>query len=213
MASSYANQIPVVLYVMQKLMPKRILDIGKGFGKYGFLIHEYVGIDYTTKPNPAVSLANQSTIRIDAVDINEDYSFPHLDQMYDKVIIRNVLDDYSDLNQYDVILMCDVIEHLEKGRAIGLLKHFIGLGATMVIATPRDFFEQELFESEAENHVSHWTVRDFKQIGYVDSQAAGPGVVYVVSAKPVSIVGFGNRPVQKLKRTARFLLDEFGGGR
>ena len=45
MASSFVSQIPVIVNLVSKLKPRKIIDIGKGFGKYGFLIHEYAGID------------------------------------------------------------------------------------------------------------------------------------------------------------------------
>ena len=49
MASSFVSQIPVVVYLLQRLAPTSMLDIGKGFGKYGFLAHEY---DSESRPRP-----------------------------------------------------------------------------------------------------------------------------------------------------------------
>jgi hypothetical protein len=56
MASSFLNQVPSIIYLVQKIRPEKILDIGKGFGKYGFLIHEYWSIDNTKKVVPTKSL-------------------------------------------------------------------------------------------------------------------------------------------------------------
>lgn len=56
MASSFASQIPIVTFVIAKISPKHILDIGKGFGKYGLLIHEYIGINTSKKPIPNKTL-------------------------------------------------------------------------------------------------------------------------------------------------------------
>src|SRR5947209_4388449 len=114
MASSYANQIPIIIHVIQQCKPKTILDIGKGFGKYGFLIHEFAGIDNLKRPDPMRVLAQQSNIVIDAIDINPDYSWPHLPHLYRDVTIGDVQSIYRTLPHYDLVLMTDVIEHLEK---------------------------------------------------------------------------------------------------
>ena len=37
MASSFINQVPVIINLIQRLKPNKVLYIGKGFGKYGFL--------------------------------------------------------------------------------------------------------------------------------------------------------------------------------
>src|SRR4051812_14135317 len=129
MATSFADQIPTILYAVQMLKPRRVLDIGKGFGKYGFLIHEYCGIDVTKKPSPDQMMKTQSLVKIDCVDVNPDYSFPHLEHFYDKMLLRDVSSEFEDLGDYDLVLMVDVIEHLEKDAAHRLLDFFLGKGA------------------------------------------------------------------------------------
>ena len=148
MASSFINQVPVVIHLIKKLNPKKILDIGKGFGKYGFLIHEYVGIDNTKKINSAKLLKDQSDILIDAVEIDPDLMLPHLSQIYNEVYFGNILDIFERLPSYDMVLMIDIIEHIDKGGALVLLRHFLQEGSTVIIATPINFFKQELYESE-----------------------------------------------------------------
>lgn len=110
MATSFASQIPVVLHILQKLRPKTVLDVGKGFGKYGFLIHEYVGIDYQVRPNPELSLLQQSTVTVDGAEVNRDYAFPHLPQFYRQIHWGRIEDLCAELPRYDVVLMIDVIE-------------------------------------------------------------------------------------------------------
>ena len=67
MASSWFSQIPTILTLLRELNPKSVVDIGKGFGKYGLLIQEYYGIDDTKRPDAALSLAKQSRLAIDAL--------------------------------------------------------------------------------------------------------------------------------------------------
>jgi hypothetical protein len=210
MASSYPNQIPVIIHVIQQLKPKTILDIGKGFGKYGFLIHEFAGVDNRQRPDPQRTLAQQSGIAIDAVDINPDYSWPHISHLYREVKIGDVGSLYQSLPHYDLILMTDVIEHLDKTVALEMVKFFVGRGSTMLISTPVDYFQQDLYESEAEHHISHWTKKDFEMPGmFVDRQNVYPGRIFLVSAKPLNIRGFGHGLLKSIRRMGRTAGVEF----
>jgi SAM-dependent methyltransferase len=209
MASSFIDQTPTIIHLLQKLKPKSILDIGKGFGKYGFLIHEYVGIDNTKKLNPAKSLRELSNIVIDAVEVDEDLMLPHLSQLYNNIYFGDVLQLYNDLPVYDLVLMIDIIEHIDKEKALVLLQYFLNNGSKIIIATPKDFFEQELYESEFEHHVSHWTINDFKSIGYCASQNINAGTVYLLSNENTDIRGFGNSFIKKIRRIARAIKNEF----
>jgi hypothetical protein len=212
MATSYSSQISAIVHLISTLKPTTILDIGKGFGKYGFLLHEYYGIDNSVRPNPTHSLAEQSRIAIDAVECNPNYLWPHLTQFYRQVFSDRIETLYKSLPRYDVILMADVIEHLRKEDACSIVKHFLDSGSTMVIATPRVYFDQEFFESPDEHHLSHWTIKDFRALGRCDYQNAGPGRIYLVSSGPLDIRGFGSAPIKRLRRIARTVQDELGSG-
>ena len=114
MASSFINQVPTIIHLVQKLQPQKIFDVGKGFGKYGFLIHEYAGINNTKKLEPAKTLKEQSKITIDAVEVDADLMMPHLPQLYANVYFEDILQFYTRLTTYDLVLMIDIIEHVEK---------------------------------------------------------------------------------------------------
>lgn len=181
MASSFADQIPVIVYVMQQLAPQTVLDVGKGFGKYGFLIHEYVGIDHSRKPVKDHTLQSQSRTVVDAVDANADYDFPHTAQFYRRIYWNDIREVYQALDYYDVVLMIDVIEHLPKADGIMLARQFLNKGSTCVISSPKHFFQQHLFQSKWEEHLSHWAPRDFRELGHLEYQNTRSGRIYVIS--------------------------------
>ena len=208
MASSFIDQTPAIIHLVQKLRPGKILDIGKGFGKYGFLFHEYVGIDNTKKINPAISLKEQSQIQIDAVEVDPDLMLPHLSQIYNDIYFGDVLEIYQQLPVYNLILMIDIIEHINKEGAVKLLQHFLKQGTSIIIATPKDFFEQELYESKFENHVSHWSAKDFKGLGFLNVQYFNAGAVYLLSVEKLDIRGFGNTWIKKIRRIAKAVKNE-----
>lgn len=209
MASSFYDQIPTVLNIITQVKPKRVLDIGKGFGKYGFLTHEYLGISNTEKINPNRSLKDQSAVIIDTVEVDDDLILPHLEHLYDKVIKDDIFNTYKTLGNYDLVLMIDVIEHLDKDKAKELVDYFFHQGSALIIATPIDFFEQHLYESVYEEHISHWGLADFKSYGSsLSYQKLASGRIYFLSKKPYEIKGFGNKLILKLKRIRRAILNE-----
>jgi len=209
MASSFASQIPIVTFVIAKISPKHILDIGKGFGKYGFLIHEYIGINTSKKPIPNKTLKEQSCVQITAVDINKDYNFIHLDHFYEKVDNVDIITQFSNYTNYDLILMCDVIEHLPKEPALNMLRHFLKQNAKILISTPNKFFNQDLYQSEAEHHISFWQASDFRKLGcHVDYQRVNTGTIFLLTTEPINIRGFGRGLLKRLRRVARCLHDE-----
>jgi SAM-dependent methyltransferase len=213
MASSFASQIPMVVYLFGRLRPKTVLDVGKGFGKYGLLIHEFIGVDWSKRPDPKRTLSEQSGVTVDAVEIQPDYLFPHIGQFYRRVLIGDIGKLLGELDDYDLVLMTDVIEHLDKEVGFRVVRHFLDRGSTVMITTPKDFFHQGLFESEHEAHRSHWTPDDFKFAKWMDWQNCGPGRIYLLSNIPRPVNGFGNRPITRLRRVAGYIRDELGLGR
>jgi len=209
MASSFVDQVPVIVYLLQQLHPRTVLDVGKGFGKYGFLLHEYVGVSASKAPDPARTLIQQSDVAVDAVEVQESYLWPHIAQLYRQTFIGRIEDLYTKLAAYDVVLMSDVIEHIEKGVGLEVMQHFVEKGSAVIVSTPKDYFHQELYGSTHEQHVSHWAPRDFRFAPYLDYQNCGAGRVFLLSKEPRIVRGFGNRPLSRLRRVGRTLLSEF----
>ncbi len=208
MGSSFISQVPVIIDLIKQLKPLSVIDIGKGFGKYGFLIHEYYGIDNSKKINSDKNLKEQSFVQIDAVEVDADFMLPHLNHLYNHVYFADIFDIYLDLSKYDLVLMIDVIEHLEKKMALELIAHFLKQDSKIIVATPIDFFNQDLYQSEYEHHISHWTYNDFKLLGFVDVQKNEAGAIYLISNNKLDIRGFGLGLIKKLRRIARSIRNE-----
>lgn len=126
--------------------PKRILDVGCGAGKHGVLLREYLD------PMPIV----------DGVEAWEPYVEKYnLRGIYSKLFIDDVTNLSQEiLDQYDLVVMGDVIEHIEKNAAIQLLDRIKGW---IVIATPLDHFHTDEGLPPTEAHISHWTKKDFQK--------------------------------------------------
>lgn len=128
MASSFSSQIPGIIYLITKLNPSSVLDVGKGFRKYAFLIHEYIGIDNKKKIDNTLTLKQLSSMKVDAVEIDKDLMLPYLEDLYEHIYFGDIKTIYAGLPKYDLVLMIDTIEHIEKVDAINILKYFLKKG-------------------------------------------------------------------------------------
>lgn len=86
---------------------KRFLDIGCGAGWYGQTIRMMCG----------------GTTQIDAVEVFPEYIERHkLDCFYNRIIVGDIRKLCGSLNDYDLIIMGDILEHLTHDEAIEVVK-------------------------------------------------------------------------------------------
>src|SRR4051812_32602371 len=98
--------------------PGSVLDIGVGYGKWGFLIRE--SLDWNSG---RVDRA-EWRLRIDGVEVHP-YQSPLHDWVYDRILWSDVFDIQDELVGYDLVVMSDVIEHLDKNAALSLLTRLV----------------------------------------------------------------------------------------
>ena len=143
MPTSEHWQIPHVLDCLARELPSTVLDVGAGYGKYGCLAREYAPVT-----------------RVDALDVNP----PRL-PCYDHVYLGDIrqLDRVlpSDAPRYDLALLIDVIEHLEKPAGYELLERLLGRARRVLLTTPLGFRPQEIPGQPFETHRSGWFPWDF----------------------------------------------------
>ena len=143
MPTSEFRQIPYVLEVLARQRPRTVLDVGAGYGKYGFLAREFGGAE-----------------RVDAVDVAE----PRF-AAYDHVWVGDIraLDRLipAGASRYDLALFIDVIEHLEKPEGYALLDDLTRRAGAVLVTTPLGFRPQEVPGMPFETHRSGWLPWDF----------------------------------------------------
>lgn len=167
MPTSEVYSIPIVVETIKKLKPRSILDIGCGFGKYGFLLREQLDICMDQKNNTEDYIIHRKNwkTRIDAVEVFENYICELQRYIYDNIYIGNASDLIEKLTKYDVIIMADVIEHFDKRQGKELLnKIYRNANKLIIITTPLGEFEQAaLCGNDFEKHLSIWRINDFKE--------------------------------------------------
>lgn len=145
---------PTYKLILKNLLPAgrlKILDFGCGTGVAGDLlnpkkIHEFIGVDIY-KPYLEVCRKKGNYKRIIKADIT-------------KMKIKE--------KSFDVILLLQVIEHLEKKAAKDFIKKAIKAAKKcIIISAPNGKCYQEEYDGSIHHrHISTWTPLDLKQLGF-----------------------------------------------
>ncbi len=159
MASSDTAQISTIVDLIQILNPKSILDIGCGWGKYGFLSREYLMGMYWDK----------NTVLIEAVEGYEKNINLMQREIYNNIYICNALDfDKYLRKEYELILIIDVFEHFTKEDGVKIIEKLREKTRNLLISIPRYVTVQKGYSddtSKFEEHRAFWTRKMFKELG------------------------------------------------
>lgn len=155
MPTSDLSTISAVLYKVVEVNPKTILDAGVGWGKYGVLLREY--LDF----NKGFINRKSWKTRIDGIEVFEKYRTANWER-YNRVSISDVRK--LKFGNYDVILLCDILEHMNKKEAFKLLDRCIRNAKRVIVTTPLGLMKQEaVFGNKHEKHVCGFVPQDFKK--------------------------------------------------
>lgn len=157
-----------------RLRPQKVLDVGMGLGKWGFLLRE--ALDFMEGRVER----DEWQVRIDGIDARRADS-PILAWVYDDVRIADVRDVVEDLPPYDLVVLGDVIEHFEKADGLNLLRVLLSRDRNVLLTTPLDYFEQEVEGNPFERHRSHWTIKDLQPWAF-DYDVVGGSLLVVMLA-------------------------------
>lgn len=157
MPSSHLHQLNEIMKLIVLTDPKSILDVGVGFGKYGFLSREYLDIwdGYTSWKR-----------RIDGIEVFKEYLTPVHDFIYDNIYVGTAIDILPTLKtKYDLILLIDILEHFDYEDGIKLLEYCNKRARNIIISTPKDISDQkEFLGNPFETHRFQWKKKDFDKL-------------------------------------------------
>lgn len=157
MPTSALEVWPALIHLCWQVQPRRILDIGPGHGKAAILLREYIGT--TARGNGPIE-------HIAAIEAEPRYLdlFPWLQGVYDELIQGDATDlPAAELDRFDLVVMSDVIEHMDRDDALALIDRIAG---HVVISTPVEFSQNPEADEgwESERHRSHWAAKDFPRL-------------------------------------------------
>lgn len=162
MPSSLHYHIVDVLSIVGRFEPASFLDVGCGFGRWGFLVREQLDVLHERYTRESWR------IRIDAVEVFEPYISPHHRYLYDNVYIGRIEQLLPTLDTYDVILAGEILEHIEKQASLATLIRLRDKARkALIVSVPlgEDWPQGEVLDNPAEAHVSTWTIAELKRLG------------------------------------------------
>lgn len=153
--------VPFVMEAAVAIDPASVLDIGVGMGQFGLHLRQALDIarGRLTKP--------EWKLQLDGVELFEPYRNPLWDYYYDRVTIADARTHLDQLTRsYDLILMCDVIEHFNRDDALKLLAVARQKAKWVLVSTPDGEYPQgAMHGNDAETHRSTWRPADFAALG------------------------------------------------
>jgi SAM-dependent methyltransferase len=136
MPSSLHQSVSYVLSEIVRLKPSSVLDVGAGFGKWGFLCRDYLDV-FHGRVYPT-----EWRTRIDGVEIFDRY----VDEFYWMAgrdgpgiydhIYRGDISEMDIASRYDLIICGDVIEHLPDDKALATLRRLLTQCDHLVLSIP-----------------------------------------------------------------------------
>lgn len=153
--------VPYVVETAIAIDPSRVLDLGIGMGQYGLHLRQSLDIARGRLAK------GEWKLRLDGVEIFEAYRTPLWEHFYDQVTVAEANQFLASSDQhYDLVLICDVIEHFSRSDAQTLLTHARRLANWIIVTTPSGEYPQgAVFGNEAEIHRSQWSPADFEKVG------------------------------------------------
>jgi hypothetical protein len=172
--SSHDALTAVMQYVV-RLQPRRVLDIGPGYGKWGFLVREALDfMDGRHEPH-------EYAVTIDGLEAF-DYKSPLHDWVYTSIRQGDMRLVAPELPAYDLVIMGDVIEHVSKEDGLAVLRALLAKSKNVIVATPDAFFNQEVLDNPYEQHLSLWQREDFREWPYDFQHIGGTNLAIVAGA-------------------------------
>jgi len=157
MPSSHLHQLNEIMDLIYNANPKSILDIGVGFGKYGFLSREFLELWDGRQQY------KNWQVRIDGIEVFKEYLTPVHNFIYDHIYEGNAIDILPTLEtKYDLILLIDVLEHFDFEEGSTILSECQKHGRNILISTPKDIGTQkDSFGNVYETHKFQWKSQHF----------------------------------------------------
>lgn len=152
---------PVAQFI-EWLQPRRVLDVGVGAGRMGFLTREYGNREW-------LRATVDNGIVVDGIEGHEPYLGDVQRALYDELMIgeaREILLRLASSNRrYDLVIAAEILEHFRSKDGATFLQRCLGVGDVVLVTTPSWYFDQEIPENPLETHRSFWSTADLRRAG------------------------------------------------
>lgn len=164
MPNARPNVIPLVCKWFQNKNTKdikSILDVGCGFGKWGFLARLYIQA-WNPKLTKEAHQNWRNNLQVDAIEIFEDYITDLQRLIYNDIYIGDMRRLITEVGEYDLIIMGDILEHIPLEDGLEFLKRARAKAKWIIISMP-DYFckNNPIMGNMAEVHCYVWSDDEF----------------------------------------------------
>jgi len=161
-----------------RLAPASVLDVGCGFGMWGFLCRTYLDV-FQERFRP-----EDWQVRIDGLELFDPYIQAHQRALYTSIRIADIRAAAETLDEYDLIIAGDVIEHLDKDDAERVLDVLYAKARRALLVNiplgETGWEHPENHGNPGELHRSAWSVEDFLPFPNERTEYALPNGAYGV---------------------------------
>ncbi|MCC6487771.1 MAG: tetratricopeptide repeat protein [Candidatus Hydrogenedentes bacterium] len=158
MPVSTSVHISHCLQYIISLNPRSVLDVGCGFGLWGFLCREYLDVmEERVQPK-------DWKIRIDGLELFEPYIQAHQRALYSSIQIGDIRKLAPGIGNYELIIAGDVIEHLDKHEGEAIIEQLYEKATrALLVNIPlgEGWEHPERHGNPGELHRSQWVPEDF----------------------------------------------------
>lgn len=192
MPSSQWTQIGTIVDAIVRLDPRSVLDVGVGFGKYGFLAREYLELW------DGRHLYGQWMRRIEGIEAHPAYLSPVQRNVYDRIHEGEAHEMLArfDAASFDLVLAIDILEHFERVDGARFLDECRRVGRWTLVSVPRVLKRRDAaFGNPYEAHKTAWSKTDLA--------GAGARLFLWNPASRIALFGDGTLPAA-MKRARRW---------
>ena len=162
MGTSCWAHISTAIDWIREVNPKSVLDVGVGFGKWGFLCREYLDVFNGRH------FRKDWKVRIVGIEGFERYLHPASHYIYDDMVIGDAFEKIKKVGDFDLVIMADILEHFTSSKADTMMTEAVARSRAVLIVTPTNYwFQGAVHGNEYERHrtvVKHRHVRRMFQV-------------------------------------------------
>lgn len=162
MASPKIRGVPFIMEVISRTLPSKVLDIGIGFGKIGYLLRYNFELWQT---------GDKFTIQIDGIEAYEPIITPLQRSIYNTIHIGDALSVIDNISvYYDTVLMIDLLQYMSKAQGLELMFKCINKTDNIVVVIPLSrerLNNHATFENPFEKQLTEWLTSDIE--GFAES--------------------------------------------
>lgn len=141
-----------------QIQPKRVVDIGVGFGRWGMILREFGEVWFSRV------LPEQWEIDIEGIEAFEGSIVDYHRQFYNRIHVGDALEVLPGLDgDWTLAILGDVLEHFYKSDGERLLSDLVERSDYVLVNLPlgEDWPQEDMYENPYEEHKAVWELSDF----------------------------------------------------